>query len=64
MGSAHSLINYHVKFGMLKPEKCYCGKTAIAHHDDYGKPDKVLWLCSSHHHKRHAFLDMRSVGLI
>jgi hypothetical protein len=30
------------------------GGEANAHHDDYGQPLAVRWLCSLHHHEVHA----------
>lgn len=30
-----------------------CGKKAEAHHEDYSKPLKVVWLCGEHHREEH-----------
>ena len=30
------------------------GDKAEAHHEDYSRPLDVVWLCSLHHHRRHA----------
>ena len=34
-------------------EKCGNGQNIHAHHEDYGKPFEVTWLCRSCHGKRH-----------
>lgn len=44
------------KKGLLTPQPCeVCGtqRNVHAHHEDYGYPLVVNWLCSSHHQKRH-----------
>lgn len=53
---AHQLVNYAVRMGKLKKQPCeVCGSAEVhAHHDDYGKPLKVRWLCAAHHHRWHA----------
>jgi len=63
-GKAHSLVSRHIRIGKIIKEKCYCGKKGYAHHDDYEKPLIVLWLCRSHHAKRHLFLAKRELGII
>jgi len=51
------LINMRVRRGQLKrPDRCsQCGKIGRVdgHHDDYGRPDQVRWLCRSCHMKLH-----------
>lgn len=44
-------VAYAVKTGKLTKSACeVCGdKAADAHHDDYGKPLDVRWLCHTHH---------------
>lgn len=38
-----------------------CGaEKSHAHHDDYGQPLVVRWLCHSHHMEHHAMLDART----
>lgn len=52
---AHKLVDKAVKLGFLKRSPCEeCGKeNAFAHHDDYGKPLEVRWLCNFHHSEHH-----------
>lgn len=52
---AQQKINYRIKTGQIKREKCQvCGRDkAHAHHPDYTKPLEVLWLCSIHHQRLH-----------
>lgn len=40
-----------LKSGRLKKQPCYqCGnKKSEAHHEDYSKPLKIIWLCRIHH---------------
>ncbi len=39
---------------LIKPQKCKCGNNPVnAHHKDYFKPLKVIWLCSDCHMKLH-----------
>lgn len=44
-----------IKRGTIKREPCViCGKMpSEAHHEDYSKPFKVVWLCKKHHAKIH-----------
>lgn len=40
--------------GDLRREKCEkCNKLGQAHHEDYGKPLEVRWLCHAHHNEAH-----------
>lgn len=45
-----------IKLGLLKKEPCIkCGNVkSEAHHKDYYKPLKVIWLCREHHRAEHA----------
>jgi hypothetical protein len=48
---AHYLCGNAIRDGRLIRQPCeVCGNTkAQAHHDDYGKPLDVRWLCTTHH---------------
>jgi hypothetical protein len=57
---AHQMLTLAIAHGDLIPSKyCYdCGRVAgdrqlHGHHEDYGRPLEVVWLCSSCHRKRH-----------
>ena len=52
---ARSYANVYRRKGKLKPELCeVCGDEQVQmHHDDYGKPLKVRWLCHLHHLQLH-----------
>lgn len=46
--------------GEIKREPCaVCGEDGkvVAHHEDYDKPLDVIWLCRTHHSRRHVELD-------
>jgi len=49
-------LSQKIKAGKVKKEPCnICGaKKAEAHHEDYGKPLQVEWLCSKHHKGVHS----------
>lgn len=54
--SARSLVNNRIRRGKLKRqpcEVCGTGKNVHGHHDDYKQPEKVRWLCGSHHVREH-----------
>src|SRR3990167_2633842 len=53
---AHKKLNIAVKKGIILKQNCQkCGinKFVHAHHEDYSKPLKIVWLCALHHKKRH-----------
>ena len=66
---AHHLVTCAIRNGVLKPEPCLvchrpCGrgkKKTHAHHENYGKPLEVVWLCSSCHRKVHLGLIMLKI---
>lgn len=60
--SAHRKVYYALKIGKLKRKKCYCGKVAQAHHEDYSKPLDVKWLCDLHHKARHIKLRCKNTN--
>lgn len=53
--AAHQAIGYAIRSGKIKRqpcEKCGNGKSQ-AHHEDYGKPLEVKWLCAKCHKMEH-----------
>lgn len=46
-----------IKRGKVLLMPCWiCGEGAEAHHEDYGNPRDIIWLCRTHHleyHKEH-----------
>jgi hypothetical protein len=52
---AHQSVTRAVRAGRLIRLACeVCGNIkAQAHHDDYGKPLEVRWLCTAHHAEWH-----------
>jgi len=53
----YAAVHYNVKAGKLKKTNCQlCGNSKVqAHHEDYSKPLKVIWLCR----KCHKFIHRR-----
>lgn len=51
---------YAIRSGKLTRGPCeVCGQTsAEAHHDDYGQPLNVRWLCRAHHRAHHQSLKL------
>lgn len=53
---AHMAVNNALRGGRLIKGPCeVCGSRqgVQAHHDDYGKPLEVRWLCVEHHNTHH-----------
>ena len=52
---ARELVRRAISKGKLIKKPCMiCGKIkSLAHHPDYSKPLKVLWLCQKHHRLLH-----------
>ena len=52
---ARSMLAVYIKRGKIVRQPCEaCGKEpAHGHHDDYGKPLEVRWLCKHHHGLEH-----------
>lgn len=52
---ATSRLRYAVTSGKIKKKNCeICGSSkSEAHHPDYSKPLKVIWLCDFHHKEEH-----------
>ena len=60
--AAHQAIQTAVRNGTLTKQPCeVCGAAnrIHAHHDDYGQPLQVNWLCHAHHMELHAMLKAR-----
>src|SRR3990167_3820018 len=54
--TARSRVRSALKSGKLKKLPCrVCGLTIRlqAHHPDYSKPLKIIWLCADHHYELH-----------
>ena len=53
--AATTAVSNAIRDGRLTRQPCeVCGaKQAQAHHDDYGKPLEVRWLCTTHHAEWH-----------
>lgn len=49
--AAHMAVSNALRDGKLTRQPCeVCGEAkAHAHHDDYGRPLDVRWLCTTHH---------------
>jgi hypothetical protein len=57
---AHSSVARAVRNGRLVRQPCCrCGEAkTVAHHEDYDKPLKVVWLCQPCHKQRHKELKL------
>lgn len=56
--AAHDILHAAVRRGEIKKEICsVCGclEDVHAHHEDYGKPLDITWLCPMHHRMRHGY---------
>lgn len=64
--AARSKLQSAVRYGKIERRPCeVCGsENSEAHHEDYGRPFDVRWLCRTHHAERHAVerLETGSVG--
>ncbi len=52
---AHNMVANQKRLGNLHEKPCeVCGSlSVVAHHDDYGQPLNVRWLCQAHHKHWH-----------
>lgn len=51
---ARRVVSHAIRDGKLTPQPCEtCGAKGEAHHDDYGRPLDVRWLCRTHHMEVH-----------
>lgn len=59
---ARRAVRHEIEMGRLTRQPCeVCGAPkADAHHDDYGKPLEVRWLCRPHHVEHHAKAEGRA----
>lgn len=50
------IVSHNLETGKLKKGDCViCGsKNVQAHHEDYTKPLKVVWMCPTHHKRFHS----------
>lgn len=57
--NAHDIVYQARRKGLLVPQPCArCGNIkSVAHHEDYSKPLKVVWLCHTHHRLRHSEIE-------
>lgn len=55
---ARMAVQSALRNGTLQKRPCEdcCDISAEAHHDDYGKPLEIKWLCGPCHRKRHTLL--------
>lgn len=55
---ARDLLRKALKSGKLTKQPCeVCGDLKVdGHHDDYGKPLEVRWLCLLHHKQHHGYM--------
>jgi len=54
-GRAHKSVMRAVRRGLISRKPCEeCGDPkSEGHHEDYSKPLEVIWLCRTHHRRRH-----------
>jgi hypothetical protein len=59
--ASYKILHLALQQGMLKKQPCkFCkNKNAVAHHPDYSKPLKVVWVCRIHHRQIHYGLTKR-----
>ena len=51
---ARWILNHRIRAGAVIPQPCVvCGDKAEGHHDDYGRPLDVVWVCREHHTELH-----------
>ncbi len=56
MNRVHHQVAVAKRSGDLVPQPCEsCGSVdVVAHHDNYGKPLAVRWVCQKHHREIHS----------
>lgn len=62
--AAHLAVSIAIRNGSMVRKPCKeCGnKKSHAHHNDYSKKLKVIWLCSKHHLQIHKMLAQREIN--
>jgi hypothetical protein len=46
----NKIVYVEIRSGRLKKQPCFCGNQKVeAHHEDYTRPLKIIWLCKKHH---------------
>ncbi|TPJ85552.1 hypothetical protein FJ434_16505 [Mesorhizobium sp. B2-5-13] len=60
---AHAALRSAINRGLIQKEPCeVCGASEVdGHHEDYGKPMEVRWLCRLHHKGEHKRLRCEEV---
>ena len=60
--AAHHAVQQAIDRGDLRRRPCErCGdQNTDGHHENYGKPLEVIWLCRLHHRQRHK--ELRAVA--
>lgn len=56
---SHEVVAHAIKKGWIIKQPCFlCGtiKNIRAHHKNYMKPFKIIWLCEIHHRELHRHL--------
>ncbi len=63
--SCHNKVRWALQSGTLQKLPCERCKNpkSLAHHEDYGKPLDVIWLCQPCHKQRHKEIDSELRGL-
>lgn len=47
---AQHVVYQNLRNKSIAKGKCFCGNAKVeAHHTDYSKPLKIIWLCKKHH---------------
>ncbi|OLE67241.1 MAG: hypothetical protein AUG09_03490 [Acidobacteria bacterium 13_1_20CM_2_68_7] len=62
---AHLMVGAALRLGVLRKRPCRCGTREVqAHHEDYSRPLKVMWLCAACHARHHQHLRTKGVGVM
>ncbi len=56
-------VSNAIRDGVINKMPCFiCGRSAQAHHPDYGAPLDVVWLCPKHHKEAHKLVDKNNTA--